>query len=280
LLTSVPAHAAKSYDNCTGFIDSVPASISTQGTWCLRRDVSTGLTDASAISIQTNNVTIDCNDFKIGGLAAGSGTTSIGISAAGKYNLTVRNCNVRGFGTGIMLLGLSDAGGGHVVEDNRLDGNTSIGIEVVGDGSVVRRNLVRDTGGSTVIVGAAQGIHVRNDVDVIDNTISGLLPAPNASGDGYPIGILNVDNLSGSISNNRVRGLMPLGNGYAAGIHSEGNRAITVRDNELIGSGNGYGLLCQGGESSEQGVAIGNVIVGFTYAGISGCTDASGNVVN
>lgn len=26
-------HAAESYDSCTGFIDSIPATISTQGVW-------------------------------------------------------------------------------------------------------------------------------------------------------------------------------------------------------------------------------------------------------
>jgi hypothetical protein len=33
------AHASRSYDNCTGFIDSLPATISRQGTWCLRKDL-------------------------------------------------------------------------------------------------------------------------------------------------------------------------------------------------------------------------------------------------
>src|SRR5690348_2627551 len=40
----LPARAAQSYDNCTGFIDSVPATVSTQGTWCLRHDANTAIT--------------------------------------------------------------------------------------------------------------------------------------------------------------------------------------------------------------------------------------------
>ncbi|HEY0661599.1 MAG TPA: hypothetical protein VGD21_09825, partial [Lysobacter sp.] len=59
-----PAQAAQSYDNCTGFIDSLPATITTQGTWCLRKDLSTAMSSGNAITIATNNVTIDCNDFK------------------------------------------------------------------------------------------------------------------------------------------------------------------------------------------------------------------------
>ena len=68
-----PALAAESYDNCTGYIESLPASISTQGTWCLRKDLATGMASGNAIEVKANNVVIDCNDFKIGGLAAGAG---------------------------------------------------------------------------------------------------------------------------------------------------------------------------------------------------------------
>jgi hypothetical protein len=33
LSASPAARGAESYDNCTGFIDSVPATITTQGVW-------------------------------------------------------------------------------------------------------------------------------------------------------------------------------------------------------------------------------------------------------
>jgi hypothetical protein len=46
--------------------------IGKQGVWCLRKDQSTANTSGSAITINTNNVTVDCNDFKIGELAAGN----------------------------------------------------------------------------------------------------------------------------------------------------------------------------------------------------------------
>src|SRR5690349_10351056 len=113
-----PAHAAQSYDNCTGFIDSVPATVSTPGTWCLRHDANTAITSGTAITIATNNVTIDCNDFKLGGLAAGAGTATNGLYANTRFNVTVRHCNVRGFKYGIYFTN----GGGHLIEDNSLDG--------------------------------------------------------------------------------------------------------------------------------------------------------------
>src|SRR5262245_20959189 len=70
----LPAVAAESYDACAGFIDTVPTTISTQGVWCLRKDLATAVSNGAAISIEANNVTIDCNGFKLGGLAAGPGS--------------------------------------------------------------------------------------------------------------------------------------------------------------------------------------------------------------
>src|SRR4249920_3646904 len=88
LLVVAPAvsHAAESYDNCTGYIDALPAVIASQGTWCMRHDLTTSISSGNAISVLTNNVTIDCNDFKLGGLAAGAGTTAAGIYAPNRQN--------------------------------------------------------------------------------------------------------------------------------------------------------------------------------------------------
>jgi hypothetical protein len=129
LSLSSPSPAAESYDNCTGFIDTLPATINTQGTWCLRKDISTAMASGMAITIAVHNVTIDCNDFKLGGLAAGTATEAVGIYADERNNITVRNCNVRGFMYGLGFIGAfaSNGGtsGGHVVEDSRFDGNAN-----------------------------------------------------------------------------------------------------------------------------------------------------------
>src|SRR5690606_28675588 len=51
LLVPHAARAAQSYDTCTGFIDSLPATINSQGTWCLRGNVSTAITSGNAIEV-------------------------------------------------------------------------------------------------------------------------------------------------------------------------------------------------------------------------------------
>src|SRR5688572_6057109 len=134
------ARAARSYDACTGYIDSLPATISTSGHWCLRKDLATGITQGTAITVAANNVTLDCNDFKLVGVTAGPNTLTHGIVASGRANTTVRNCVVRGF-----LVGLQLTGNGHVVEDNLLDANTDHGIWITGDDALIRRNRILDT---------------------------------------------------------------------------------------------------------------------------------------
>ncbi|HEY0660080.1 MAG TPA: right-handed parallel beta-helix repeat-containing protein [Lysobacter sp.] len=271
---ALPTRAAESYDNCVGFIDTLPATIATQGVWCLRADLGTSMTDGAAITINTNNVTIDCNHFKLGGLAAGAGTAAAGIHAINRLNTTVRNCSIRGFAYGVAFTGTA-ASGGHVIEDNRFDGNTYTGIHVEGDGSVVRRNQVIDTGGATAYLGTAYGLFTEYSVDVLDNTISGVLPSPNQSGDGSAVGIYANVNLNGSISGNRVRGLVRLGTSSAYGIYSQNSDRVSMDRNHVVGdaSSGSIGLRC----SSASGNTRDNIISGFATA-IETCA-SSGNMI-
>src|SRR6188472_3928576 len=97
LIAPCAVHAAESYDNCTGFITSLPAVISTQGTWCFKQDLNTSISSGSAISVNTNNVTLDCNNFKLGGLLAGPNSSTIGVySFNGRQNIAILNCSIRG----------------------------------------------------------------------------------------------------------------------------------------------------------------------------------------
>ena len=106
------------------------------------------MTTGAAIDIQTNNVVLDLNGFKLGGLAAGPGTNAFGVAADNSQNLTIKNGTICGFQTGIRL-GDAGASQGHVVEDIRADQNTAVGIDVRGSGTIVRNNQVVATGGST-----------------------------------------------------------------------------------------------------------------------------------
>ena len=88
--------------NCTA-ITSLPYTISTQGVYCLTDHLSTAITTGNAITINTNNVVLDLNGFKLGGLSAGLGTQAHGIYAYQRQNITIKNGTVRGFFIGIYL---------------------------------------------------------------------------------------------------------------------------------------------------------------------------------
>jgi hypothetical protein len=250
--------AAESYDNCTGYITSAPASITSQGTWCLKNDITASFISGEAIFVAANNVTVDCNGFKI---VANPGfenfSSGDGVYADNRLNVTVRHCDIRGFKNGVLFTGAS--GGGHVVEDNRFDGNNTTGIYVVGDGSVIRRNWVFNTGGSPVNP-YFTGIQANYSVDIIDNTISIVSATSGNNGSSY--GIISMANAGGSIKDNRIRGVKGDGTGIATGIFSDDQ--VSLRNNEVTGdsSADSVGIGC----TSANGRTKGNVIIGFATA--------------
>jgi parallel beta-helix repeat protein len=272
LLVTVPlllqpraVQAAEDYGNCTGTIASLPAVVSASGTWCVEQNLSTSVTSGNVIDIQADNVTIDCNDFKVDGSGAGAGTTARGIFASNRFNVAVRHCQVLGFRDGILLTGTS-----HKVEDNRLEGNRCYGIYVYADGSVVQRNRVFNTGGSSTTCDPT-GIAGLGPVDILDNTVAGVTATSGGNRGAY--GIVSFVDPGGNIVGNRIRGVVKDGSGHAYGIETE-NRE-NIRANDLVGDGSAgsTGLYC----FLSTGRARDNVISGFEAA-VTICTLSVGNV--
>jgi len=265
---SAPASAAESYDSCAGFIDTVPATITTQGTWCLRHNLSTSATGIHAIEIQNSNVTIDCNGFKIGNGPAGTNTNSVGIFSEGFANITVRHCTILAFHDGISIDAMV-AGDGHLIEDNVLSQNKVNGIVVMGNGVIVRRNRVVDTGGNT---GAIASFGIQTSGDVLDNVVDGI-SAGFGVGEFESFGIQTQGNGS-LVQGNRVRNLTQRGVLPATGISISSGAANEIRDNYVV-----QGTLTGGTAIScnSAGRARDNVMKNYG-AGLSSCTDDGGNV--
>src|SRR5215813_3070995 len=93
---AAPAPAAESDDSCSGLVTALPTVITVQGTWCLQKDLAISASNARAIEIQSSNVTIDCNGFKLSNVGAGTDTQSVGIYADGVANIRVRHCTIQG----------------------------------------------------------------------------------------------------------------------------------------------------------------------------------------
>jgi len=260
--------AAESYDNCTGFIDSIPTTISTQGVWCLRKDLSTGVTDGIAIYVDANNVTIDCNDFKVGGLAGGLATNAGGIyTAFERNNATIRNCNVRGF-----MVGISVDGDGHLVENNRVANNTLQGISTYGDGNIVRNNMVIDTGGRPDGASALGIGMIGEGGEVSSNTVNGVSAGTSLAGGGSA-GII----ARGLIAGNHVSSILPAGDpAQAEGIRT-GVLNSAVRDNVVIQHFYTAGIGITG-TGTNRTVCLNNIVQNYA-TGIVNC-DSHGDVVH
>lgn len=280
--------AANSYDSCVNYIDAVPIVISTPGRWCLRHDVTTNAAGIRAIDIETNNVTIDCNGFRLSNLPAGPGTLSTGLSAWGFSNVTVRSCTIEAFSIGILITGSPPGAGrppgsGHVIEKNRLTQNRFSGINVVAFGSVIRGNIVTNTdrrpGGSQ-----AWGIRALGGVDVLDNVVDGIADDGVVTGFA-PTGIwtadfagLNPDIASNGmrIAGNRVRNLVARGAGAVGIVVSGTGTGIWVIDNLIAQSTPIYGTSvgCWQGDARVRD----NIMKNYSTGLGTGCTDDGGNV--
>jgi len=226
--------------NCTA-ITALPAVITVQGLYCFTGHLATNIVSGDAIDIQTNNVVVDLNGFKLGGLAAGPGTTANGIHALDRQNITIKNGTVRGFLKGI-LLESTGTSQGHVVEDVRADQNTLTGMEVDGAGNIVRNNQVVATGGTTTL-------------------------GANASAQG----IMILGN-GARVLNNDVINTVKQGTGTAIGIHFNGatssfavNNRITVAD---------FGIDCTSGATGKYRDTL---TFGVTTPATGTCTDAGNN---
>lgn len=275
------AHPAAAETTICTEITSTPTVITTQGVYCLKKHLTANLSTGAAITVNANNVTIDCNEFKIGDLAAGPQTNAVGISANSRLNVTVRNCGIRGFRAGIELLN-----GDYRVENNRLDLNTQIGIRVSGDGSKIRGNEVVDTGGSSVAgLTEFQGIDSGGDVDIIDNTISGVAASGGSNGTAYGIRTQDMD--SGTIRGNRVRNLAADGSGARRGIWNNNGNRNTVEGNTVVMNGGllgadagircGDGLILSG--VSRNNTVLGAGLVGQLLSFLN-CTSVAGDYAN
>jgi len=228
-----PSSAQAETTQCT-VISSLPAIISTQGVHCLKGNLSTNITTGNAIEITVNNVTIDLNGFKIGGLAAGLGTQARGIYASLRKNITIRNGIIRGFETGIFFQAnnIPTISQGHLIENIRADQNTFTGMVIKGKGTTIRNCQIMSTGGSTAPLthGGAYGINTYGSgVSIINNLIIDTTEQTGGSSYGIAIGSAS----SGVVENNHIANAS-LGLNFSHGISISGSTNITIANNNIV----------------------------------------------
>ncbi|HEY0661001.1 MAG TPA: hypothetical protein VGD21_06760 [Lysobacter sp.] len=259
LLSSGAAVAETTPPRCTEILSVPAAPITTPGVYCLTQNMNAGaMTSGNVITINANNVTLDCNDRMIDGLGGGLGTQAKGIVATNRANITVHNCLVRGFKTGIEL-----TGSGNASQDNLITNSTWVGLYISGDGSVARRNRVLDTGGNTA-KDDPRGIWTYGDVDILENLVANVTATATSNDTAY--GLMVRSNSAGAIGDNHVRNILGDGTGSGTGIYNYENGKISIYRNRLSNPvAKGYGVICHYGDVGPA-IASDNHINGFSLS--------------
>jgi nitrous oxidase accessory protein NosD len=258
--------------DCTEIV-SLPAVITSPGVYCLRKDLSTSLAGA-AVKILAHDVTLDCNGYKIGGLAAGDTADNHAI-ASPSDRAVIRNCNLRGFRTGLYL-----TGAGNLVEHNRIEAMRDTAVYVfggnAGSGSLVRHNRIYDTG-LHYTDGTATAILASGPHHIVDNTIDTVLGADGTDTHVKGIVVQGVA-AGGVIAGNRIRGLAEDGAGFSYGIYVAAGNPVSIRGNTIAAVAANYGIKCDGDPGVDSAVAASNHVLGGFVVPTENCTDGGGNL--
>lgn len=280
-------------------ITAIPFVITAQGVYCLKQNFGSPDTDITAIDVQTNNVTIDLNGFKLGNLGAGAATSSTGVRADNRENVTIRNGIIRGFANGVSLTGTSSSG--HVIEDLIVDKSTAVGLHIAGNGHVVRNNRFVDTDSTPPPVPGFTPVVASTGLAAALVHQSGY---QSHAGTGVTVNGIYANGLSNSlIENNLISGTTSSG-GEAHSIISVNGGNLKIFDNTILntnGSSHTTGVAFSGttdvtvqgnifntGFAADTNQAIGifnfsgsnifcfdNVVVNFEDLQTSGCTAES-----
>ena len=165
-------------DPCRPIRGPLPVVISEEGTYCLTSSLDTTMRQGIAIRITANNVVLDLNGFILHGLADRETTTATGVFAGSPQNITVRNGTIRGFYEGVSMVAQNVT-----VEHVRADRNTFVGIGVSGAGTVIRKNHVIETGGTTIAPNLGPGAAILASGPsprVLDNDVTGFPGTPSS----------------------------------------------------------------------------------------------------
>jgi hypothetical protein len=276
------ATAAPALASCSGFIDALPATISTPGTWCLRANLVSGTWEGppyAGITITSNDVVLDCNGFGITG--PGINSDYSGIQAYQRNRVTVRRCSVAKYRIGILAEDYDD-----VASDIRYEDNVVTDIGYVGLWSTTRHTVM--TGNHVARIGGLEtsspyyGIIV-SDGMVVDNTIEDMVWMN--SWDGivhYVTGISAGGNGHVTIRGNRIRKLKGEYAWGAIAISLNGVGDATVLENDIAGDMvnenadlKSIGIFCQA-DSPIHVPTVDNVITGFPVS-VQGCLGKRAN---
>jgi hypothetical protein len=270
------SHAAPSFAQslCTS-IETVPATISVPGNYCLIGNHSVNITSGAAITITASDVHLDCVNFSVTNTATSASGSSSGIDFSNRHGVTVKNCRILGgFTNGITATqALSSPPQVYYsnIIDNYIAGPYRYGIQAYGSGIEIRGNRIYDVGGQSgsfamgIRIAGPTGVGMPRFFLLKDNLVAGTNAGSNVA-----YGIYSDNSIAAIIINNGVSGTT--GGSASYGIRT-GGTTNRITDNHVVGSGKAgdVGIWSQSSTDS----CFDNYI--RATLGTSGCNASMGN---
>lgn len=259
-------------------IETIPATISEPGNYCMVANATVDITSGAAITIAADHVTLDCRDFTLLNEASSSTGASRGIVAESRYNLLVRNCRVVGGFTDAIALTQPQSGPNSTfynrIEDNYILGPYRYGILAYGSAIEVRDNQIYDVGGQSsgaaigIRVGAASTSQARFQV-VERNLVAGTT---GIASNGF--GIYSDASIGSIFRENTITGTYGADGFTSTGIRVASGSGLTLTNNHVLGRGrtNEIGIRVP----DNGGLCFHNRI-GVSQTATMGCNAALGN---
>ena len=164
---------------------------------------------APGLTIDTDNITLDCDGFTITGPDSGSGILLVGVS-----NVTVKDCHVTNFGAGFSLSS-SDR---NTLKDNLATDNGFTGFLLnASDGNTLKDNLATDNIGRGFVLGSGSTGNTLKDNMATDNGFRGF-------------------DLNASSDDNMLKGNVADDNDSAGFVVSGGSTGNTLKENTATDS--------------------------------------------
>jgi len=284
LLALLPRPARADIGACT-VIDTLPYTIFTPGRYCLDHDIVGTSVQGYRLRIYADNVVFDCSDFRL--VDSNDANTNSAIMVDGDHkNVTIRNCVIDNFQTGIQIQESADNGSsGHVIENNTILRSRQVGMSLAGSNMRIEGNRVLGNTGN--LNGIAYGIRVfssyANGVGntIRNNLVADFKPTPPPATGTQVIGISFFYVHDTEVTGNTVSGLYSTTNQYTYAIDSSSATGSVVTDNHLLAppalpaplDGNSFYGIHLAGTPQEQATNLcrGNT-VGHWSTDIVGCT--------
>ncbi|MFP7723012.1 hypothetical protein [Lysobacter sp. A3-1-A15] len=238
LAAVVLAPMSAAAENCTP-ISSLPATIGTPGKYCLVANHTVNLNAGNAITIASNDVTLDCDGHAIKNTSTANNGSSAGIHANSRNGITVKNCRVMGgFTNGIDLFQINSGANTSyysTIQDNYIAGPFLHGIRAYGSALEITGNRVYDIGGQAGTY--AIGIRVGGSANGFRlHVVRGNYVAGTNSPFSAAYGIFSDNSLVSAFLDNGIVGTSPAAGKPAYGMYIKGQHN-RLADNHIVGVG-------------------------------------------